>query len=111
MCGMPRVATGVGALGAGWTSCNQDTYQAASNAVCGGGVDGGVKYWKVANSWNPSWGESGYFRIQRGNNEGGIESGVVASAADAFSTSVTCASRSRRSWANSKRRSRGSKVM
>ena len=49
----------------------------------GWGVDGGVKYWKVANSWNPYWGESGYFRIQRGNNEGGIESGVVGSAADA----------------------------
>jgi len=45
----------------------------------GWGVDGGVNYWKVANSWNPYWGEKGYFRIKRGNNEGGIENQVTAS--------------------------------
>ena len=49
----------------------------------GWGVDNGVKYWKVANSWNPHWGEKGYFRIVRGTNEGGIENSVVGSAADA----------------------------
>merc|ERR1711935_841615 len=48
--------------------------------MVGWGVDAGVKYWKVANSWNPYWGEKGYFRIRRGNNEGGIEDGVAASA-------------------------------
>jgi cathepsin B len=42
-----------------------------------------TKYWKVANSWNPYWGEKGYFRIQRGTNEGGIEDSVIGSAADA----------------------------
>ena len=51
--------------------------------MVGWGVDGGVKYWKVANSWNPHWGEKGYFRIRRGNNEGGIEDQVIGSAADA----------------------------
>jgi len=45
----------------------------------GWGVEGGVKYWKVANSWNPYWGEKGYFRIKRGHNECGIEDGVTAS--------------------------------
>jgi cathepsin B len=45
----------------------------------GWGVDSGTKYWKVANSWNPYWGEKGYFRIRRGNNEGGIEDGIIGS--------------------------------
>jgi len=47
--------------------------------MVGWGVENGQKYWKVANSWNPYWGENGYFRIKRGNNEGGIEDSVVAS--------------------------------
>ena len=49
----------------------------------GRGVEGGQKYWKVQNSWNPFWGEKGYFRIVRGQNEGGIESAVVGSSASA----------------------------
>merc|ERR1711990_1044052 len=49
----------------------------------GWGVENGTKYWKVANSWNPYWGESGYFRILRGTNEGGIENGVTGSSSDA----------------------------
>merc|ERR1719160_142417 len=49
----------------------------------GWGVENGQKYWKVANSWNPYWGEKGYFRIRRGNNEGGIEDGAVASSPSA----------------------------
>jgi len=51
--------------------------------VVGWGVDDGAKYWKIANSWNPYWGEKGYFRIKRGNNEGGIEDSAVASSPDA----------------------------
>jgi len=51
--------------------------------MVGWGVEGGQKYWKVANSWNPYWGEKGYFRIRRGNNEGGIENGVAASSPSA----------------------------
>eukprot|EP00930_Biecheleria_cincta_P105090 TRINITY_DN97640_c0_g1_i1.p1 TRINITY_DN97640_c0_g1~~TRINITY_DN97640_c0_g1_i1.p1 ORF type:complete len:413 (+),score=74.63 TRINITY_DN97640_c0_g1_i1:87-1325(+) len=51
--------------------------------IVGWGVDGGVKYWKVANSWNPHWGESGYFRIKRGNNECGIEDQVTFSPSSA----------------------------
>lgn len=47
--------------------------------VVGWGVESGVKYWKIANSWNPYWGEKGYFRIRRGTNEGGIENQAIAS--------------------------------
>ena len=51
--------------------------------MVGWGEEGGKKYWKVANSWNPYWGEKGYFRIMRGNNEGGIEDQVIGAAASA----------------------------
>jgi len=51
--------------------------------VVGWGVEGGVKYWKIANSWNPHWGEKGYFRIKRGDNEGGIEDQAIGSSPDA----------------------------
>ena len=33
---------------------------------------------KVANSWNPHWGEGGYFRIAPG--QGGIDDRVISSA-------------------------------
>jgi cathepsin B len=46
--------------------------------IVGWGIDSGVKYWKVANSWNPFWGEKGYFRIVRGTDECGIESQGMA---------------------------------
>lgn len=51
--------------------------------IVGWGEENGQKYWKVANSWNPYWGEKGYFRIKKGNNECGIEDGVTFSSADA----------------------------
>lgn len=40
--------------------------------------DSGEDFWLVANSWNPSWGEGGLFRILRGVNECGIEGQIVA---------------------------------
>ncbi|KAL3990667.1 Cathepsin B-like cysteine proteinase 6 [Acanthocheilonema viteae] len=46
--------------------------------LLGWGIDQGVPYWLAANSWNTDWGENGYFRILRGINECGIESGIVA---------------------------------
>jgi cathepsin B len=47
--------------------------------IVGWGSENGPKYWKIANSWNPYWGEKGYFRIVRGKNEGGIEDEVTGS--------------------------------
>jgi len=49
--------------------------------IVGWGVENDVKYWKIANSWNPYWGEKGYFRIRQG--EGGIDSSVIGSSPDA----------------------------
>ncbi|KAI4383182.1 hypothetical protein MLD38_009051 [Melastoma candidum] len=43
----------------------------------GTSVDG-EDYWLVANQWNRSWGDDGYFKIRRGTNECGIEGDVVA---------------------------------
>lgn len=46
--------------------------------LVGWGVENGVDFWTVANSWNTEWGEKGYFRIVRGTNECGIETSAVA---------------------------------
>ncbi|KAK0405193.1 hypothetical protein QR680_017846 [Steinernema hermaphroditum] len=45
--------------------------------LIGWGEENSVPYWLVANSWNTDWGEDGFFRILRGVDECGIESGVV----------------------------------
>ncbi|CAP30146.2 Protein CBR-CPR-6 [Caenorhabditis briggsae] len=45
--------------------------------LIGWGIEDGIPYWTCANSWNTDWGEDGFFRILRGVDECGIESGVV----------------------------------
>ena len=43
-----------------------------------GTTNDGEDYWLLANQWNISWGDDGYFMIRRGTNECGIEEDVVA---------------------------------
>ncbi|KAK2632901.1 hypothetical protein EUGRSUZ_L00916 [Eucalyptus grandis] len=52
--------------------CGTDLNHAVT--VVGYGTDtDGMKYWLIRNSWNVSWGESGYMRIQR---DSGVEGGL-----------------------------------
>nr|CAH8822205.1 unnamed protein product [Trichobilharzia regenti] len=46
--------------------------------ILGWGVYRNIPYWLCANSWNEDWGDKGYFKILRGQNECGIESNIVA---------------------------------
>ncbi|XP_076266827.1 cathepsin B-like [Rhynchophorus ferrugineus] len=73
-----------------FASYKSGIYQHVSGAAEGGhavkiigwGVENGVKYWTIANSWNERWGEDGFFRILRGVNECGIEDEVVSGLPD-----------------------------
>jgi len=51
--------------------------------MLGWGVDSGTPYWWCANSWNSDWGDNGYFKILRGQDECGIEDDVCAGMANA----------------------------
>jgi len=50
--------------------------------LIGWGEENGVPYWTIANSWNTDWGMNGYFRMIRGKDDCGIESGAVAGIPD-----------------------------
>jgi len=41
--------------------------------LVGYGTENGVPYWKVKNSWGPNWGDKGFIKIKRGENQCGME--------------------------------------
>ena len=45
--------------------------------VVGYGVDNGIEYWKVKNSWGPDWGEEGYVRLAMGYEQKGGFCGIL----------------------------------
>ena len=49
-------------------------------SIIGWGVDDdGTKFWLIRNSWGQTWGDNGYFRMERGSNFCGIGDDVWAS--------------------------------
>jgi len=48
--------------------------------IIGYGTESGLPYWLVVNSWTTYWGDQGLFKIVKGRNECGIESGIVGGA-------------------------------
>lgn len=52
------------------SNCNQVNPDINHGVVLVGyGEENGVKYWLVRNSWSPSWGEKGYIRVLRTDDE------------------------------------------
>ena len=53
-----------------FNGCNQKNPDSDHAVVLMGyGSENGQGYWLVRNSWSPNWGENGYIRLHRGDDE------------------------------------------
>ena len=52
--------------------------------IVGWGIDNGIPYWQIKNSWGTNWGMNGYFRMIRGINNCKIESNCLGLQPDFF---------------------------
>lgn len=60
------------------TNCTSNNVDHAV-AIVGADTDSnGIDYWLVRNSWNTTFGEGGYFRVQRDTQQMGIFGGYFA---------------------------------
>ncbi|CAM9192150.1 unnamed protein product [Phaeothamnion confervicola] len=57
----------------------EPTYLDHAVLVVGYGVQDGVKFWVIKNSWGTDWGEDGYYRMLRGTNHCGVANMAVHS--------------------------------
>jgi hypothetical protein len=53
-----------------------DNLDHAALAV-GYGVERGIPYWQIKNSWSKAWGDLGYIKIAQRNNNCGVTSKAV----------------------------------
>lgn len=61
-------------------------YQVGGHAVeiVGWGEENNKKYWIIKNSWGINWGDKGYFKFVRGNNNCQLEENVITGVPDYF---------------------------
>lgn len=52
--------------------------------IVGWGEENNIKFWWIKNSWGTKWGDDGYFRMIRGENNCGIEENVMGGVPDFF---------------------------